>query len=104
MGSDPKALLFALHHCVASFILSFAAQSCHSTKDKDPLLQHLHEGDKRDHYLQLSESGSLSLRLKWMGLHSFSALYTFSCEEKRIVCMNRASDIKIFFFIMSLGK
>lgn len=35
MGSDPKVMLFPLHQYVASFLLSFAAQSCHSSKNND---------------------------------------------------------------------
>lgn len=56
----------------------------------------------RGHHLEPTKVGRPSLGLKQVGLHSFSALGTFSCKEESMIYMNGASDIKILFVVIRI--
>lgn len=58
----------------------------------------------RIHYLGPPKFWESIIKIKMVGLHSFPDLYTFSCEEKGMIYMNRASDTMIFILVISLGK
>lgn len=58
----------------------------------------------RIHYLEPPKFWESIIKIKMVGLHRFSALYTFSYEEKGMIYMNRASYTMIFILVISLGK